>query len=188
VIPPPVTDITASTPVGDLQVRLCAEQDVDLVTEWMNAPHVARFWQQAWPRRRVADYLGDQLAGTVSRPCLGLLDGRPVSYWEFYRAALDPLAEVYPARPHDLGVHVLIGELTRTARGVGSALLDAVRAGLLAADPDCGRIVAEPDVANVASVRAFRRAGFTQAGEVRLPTKTAALMIAVRPTAEGESS
>ncbi|MGV9572720.1 GNAT family N-acetyltransferase, partial [Streptomyces nigra] len=30
----------------------------------------------------------------------------PMSYWEIYRADLDPLARHYPARPHDIGVHL----------------------------------------------------------------------------------
>ena len=50
-------------------------------------------------------------------PCLGVLDGTPMSYWEIYRADLDPLARHYPARPHDTGIHLLIGGVADRGRG-----------------------------------------------------------------------
>lgn len=156
------------------------DDELDLVHDWMNRPHVAEYWHQAWPRDRLRRYLVDQLAGTVSRPCLGLLAGAAVSYWEVYRPVADPLGDAYPARDTDLGVHLLIGERRATGRGLGTLLLAAVRDGLLAADPACDRIVAEPDVGNVASVRAFQRAGFRRTRDVELIGKTAALMVAER--------
>lgn len=38
-------------------------------------------------------------------------------------------------------------------------------------------MVAEPDVRNLRSIRAFERAGFTRAAELDLPDKRAALMV-----------
>lgn len=169
------------TPLGRFTLRLVDPgTDLDLVHRWMHAPHVVPFWQQAWPRKQVASYLADQLAGGTSRPCVGSLAGEPVSYWEIYRPVAEPVGAVYPAEPTDLGVHVLIGDAAMTGQGLGSALLAVVRDGLFAADPACQRVIAEPDVRNVASVRAFRNSGFTQVAEVSLPDKTAALMVARR--------
>jgi hypothetical protein len=48
---------------------------------------------------------------------------------------------------------------------------------LLAADPACRSVVAEPNVHNGASVGAFGKAGFAQAAEVGLPNKNSALMV-----------
>ncbi|MEV0843552.1 GNAT family N-acetyltransferase [Actinocatenispora sera] len=173
--------LSVPTGRGILTLRpVRVDNDLDLVHDWMNRPHVARYWQQDWPADRARDYLTGLLAGWVSRPMLGLLAGVPVSYWELYRAAVEPVGAAYPARPTDIGVHVLIGDPALTGRGLGSALLAAVRDGLFAADPACTRVVAEPDVRNTASVRAFRRAGFAHRGEIRLPDKTAALLIAER--------
>jgi len=169
------------TPRGVLTVRpVHPDEDMALVHDWMNRPHVARFWRQAWPVERLRRYLSAQLAGTESRPMLGLLADVPVSYWEIYRAATAPVGATYPAAPADLGVHVLIGSEALTGNGLGATLIAAVRDGLLAEIPDCGRIVAEPDVRNVASVRAFQRAGFAHRGEITLPDKTAALLVAER--------
>jgi len=154
--------------------------DLALLHRWMHAPHVADAWGQAWTRQRWAEELQAQLAGEVSRPCLASYEGEPVAYLEIYRAARDRLGAYYEAHPHDLGVHIAIGDAERIGRGLGRRLLRVVADGLLAADPACPRIVAEPDVVNTASIRAFTAAGFQHRNDIRLPHKTAALLIRSR--------
>ncbi|MER7758960.1 GNAT family N-acetyltransferase [Streptomyces sp. NPDC097619] len=154
------------------------EHDLDLVTRWMNDPAVAAFWELAGPAATTAAHLAAQLDGDGrSIPCLGLLDGRPMSYWEVYRADLDPLARHYPARPHDTGLHLLIGEPGDRDRGLGGRLLRAVADLVLDHRPRCARVVAEPDLRNTPSVAAFLHAGFRFSAEIALPDKRAALMI-----------
>jgi lysine N-acyltransferase len=157
--------------------------DVTLVTGWMSEPHVAKAWQQAWPAERWADELAEQLAGPRSVPCLVHRCDEALGYVEIYRPILFPLGAYYPAEPHDLGVHIAIGDIANTRRGFGSMLLRDLADGLLAADPACGRVVAEPSVDNVASVRAFGKAGFRQEGIIELPHKTAALLVRTRKPA-----
>ncbi|MGW3467350.1 GNAT family N-acetyltransferase [Saccharopolyspora sp. NPDC000995] len=159
--------------------------DVELVHRWMNNEHVAVNWNQAWPVPRWRDELAGQLAGRHSVPCIVGIDGRDVGYLELYRVQRDKLARCYSHDPHDLGVHIAIGEPDAIGRGVGSSLLRAVAEGLLAVDPACGRVVAEPDVHNGASVCAFGKAGFEWAAEVGLPKKNSALMVFAR-SAPGE--
>ncbi|GEK03135.1 GNAT family N-acetyltransferase [Streptomyces sp. ATE26] len=172
----------AVTPVGLFElvpVRLAA--DLPLVHRWMNDPAVAEYWELAGPPDTTADHLRAQLEGDGrSVPCLGVLDGVPMSYWEIYRADLDPLARHCPIRPHDTGIHLLIGEPADRRRGLGSALLEAVSGLVLARRPACSRVIAEPDLRNTPSVAAFLRAGFRLAGEVDLPGKRAALVIRER--------
>lgn len=156
------------------------EADADRVHAWMNDPEVARFWELAEPVERIRGYLADQVAAPHTLPCLGCLDGTPMSYWELYRADLDPLAAHYPARPHDAGVHLLLGPARMRGRGLGARLLRVVSDWQLADDPAARRVVAEPDVRNTRSVRAFHRAGFRTVGEVDLPDKRAALLMRER--------
>lgn len=155
--------------------------DVALVTRWMAAPQVEEFWHQAWPAGRWATEIAGQRAGAHSLPCLAARDGEPVAYLELYRVARDVLAGRYPDHPHDLGVHIAV-DPDRLGRGLGRSLLRAVADGLLAADPDCRRVIAEPDAGNDPSLRAFAAAGFRHCGELALPDKTAALV--VRPRTE----
>ncbi|MFF2044662.1 GNAT family N-acetyltransferase [Kitasatospora sp. NPDC058170] len=161
-------------------VRLPA--DLPLLTAWMNDPEVAAYWELDGPPATTERHLRARLDGEGgSLPLIGLLDGTPMSYWEVYRADLDPLARHYPARPHDTGVHLLLGPAATRGRGLGATLLDALAADILRTRPRCERVVAEPDVRNRRSVRAFERAGFARAAELDLPDKRAALMIRERP-------
>ncbi|MFE1311143.1 GNAT family N-acetyltransferase [Streptomyces sp. NPDC058755] len=167
------------TPVGMFQlVPVRLEHDLPLVRRWMNDPAVAPFWDLAGSHNKAESHLRAQIDGDGrSTPCLGVLDGTPMSYWEIYRADLDPLARHYPARPHDTGIHLLIGGAADRGRGLGSALLRAVADLVLDRRPACARVVAEPDLSNTPSVAAFLSAGFRFAAEVDLPGKRAALMI-----------
>jgi len=151
--------------------------DLARVHSWMAAPHVAAYWNQAWSVQRWATELAGQLAGECSRPCLVTLDGEPFAYVEIYRAVRDRLAVHYAVRPHDLGVHIAIGNRDRCGRGLGTALLRLVADGLLAVEPACTRVVAEPDETNVAAVDAFSRAGFRACGPARFAHKTATLFV-----------
>lgn len=167
------------TRVGSFQlVPVRIDEDLLLIHRWMNDPAVAEFWALAGPQNRTEDHLRAQLEGDGrSTPCLGLLDGTPMSYWEIYRADLDPLARRYPARPHDTGIHLLVGGAADRGQGLGSVLLRAVADLILDRRPACARVVAEPDLRNTPSVAAFLSAGFRYAAEVDLPGKRAALMI-----------
>ncbi|BBB00687.1 hypothetical protein RVR_7783 [Actinacidiphila reveromycinica] len=167
---------TAAGPFRLVPVDL--DRDLALVTRWMNDPAVAEFWELAGEQQVTEDHLRAQLdADGRSVPCLGVLGGTPMSYWEVYRADLDPIARHYPARPHDTGVHLLIGGVADRARGLGGTLLRAVADLVLDHRPSCGRVIAEPDLRNTPSVAAFLAAGFRLSAEIDLPDKRAALMV-----------
>ncbi|EGX61189.1 hypothetical protein SZN_03879 [Streptomyces zinciresistens K42] len=167
------------TPAGLLHlVPVHVERDLRIISRWMNDPAIAAFWELAGPSNATEEHLRSHLGGDGrSVPCVGLLDGTPMSYWEVYRADLDPLARYYAARPHDTGVHLLIGAAGDRGRGLGTALLRAVADLVLDKRPACARVVAEPDLRNTPSVAAFLGAGFRFSEEVELPAKRAAFMV-----------
>lgn len=168
-----------TTPAGVFQlVPVRLERDLSVISRWMNDPAVAAFWELDGAETVTAGHLTPQLDGDGrSVPCLGVLAGVPMSYWEIYRADLDRLARHSPIRPHDTGIHLLIGEVGRRGHGIGSTLLRAVADLVLDNRPRCTRVVAEPDIRNTPSVSAFLSAGFRYSAEVELPEKRAALMV-----------
>jgi RimJ/RimL family protein N-acetyltransferase len=167
------------TPAGVFHlVPVRVERDLPLISRWMNDPAAAAFWELSGPQRVTENHVMSQLTGDGrSVPCIGVLDGRPMSYWEIYRADLDPLARHYPARPHDTGLHLLVGAVADRGRGLGGLLLRAVADLVLAQRPSCARVIAEPDIRNTPSIAAFLTAGFRFSAEVDLPDKRAALMV-----------
>ncbi|MFJ3712752.1 MULTISPECIES: GNAT family N-acetyltransferase [unclassified Streptomyces] len=174
------------TPAGQFQlVPVDVGRDLAVVSSWMNDPAVAAFWELQGPESVTAVHLRAQLAGDGrSAPCLGVLEGTPMSYWEIYRADLDPLARHYPARPHDTGIHLLVGGVRDRGRGIGTTLLRTVSDLVLDNRPRCARVVAEPDLRNTPSVAAFLGAGFRFSAEIDLPDKRAALMVRDRSLRE----
>lgn len=167
-----------STPVGAFQlVPVRLERDLAMIADWMNDPAVAAYWELNGDHVRTHRHVEAQLAGDGrSVPCLGVLDGVPMSYWEIYRADLDPLARYVPVRPHDTGLHLLLGPSSCRGRRLGTALLRAVAGLVLDHRPACRRVLAEPDLRNVPSLAAFLAAGFRLLDEVQLPAKRAAIM------------
>ncbi|WEH30158.1 GNAT family N-acetyltransferase [Streptomyces sp. AM 3-1-1] len=176
---PPGDWAPVPTPHGLFRLRPVAlPRDLALIAGWMNDPEVAAFWELAGPPEATEAHVRAQTDGDGrSVPCLGLLDGRPMSYWEIYRADHDVLTSYYPARPYDVGIHLLLGGGTDRGRGLGTELLRAVTSLILAHRPCTTRVLAEPDVRNVRSVAAFLRAGYRKDRELELPGKRAALMI-----------
>jgi acetyl CoA:N6-hydroxylysine acetyl transferase len=160
--------------------RLDLERDVGLLHSWMNDPEVAAFWKMPWPLAQIASYLHRQHRSTHSTPYLGELDGVPMSYWELYRADLDSLARCYDAHEHDVGLHMLLGPAEYRGRGLAVALLRAVSTWQLDADPRATRVIGEPDVNNVRTIRVAELAGFRRVTDLDLPNKRAALMIRER--------
>jgi RimJ/RimL family protein N-acetyltransferase len=146
----------------------------------MAQPHIQRWWQQDWSVERWAQELSTQSAGEHSIPCVAAVDEEDFGYVEVYRVRHDRLADYYASHDHDWGVHVAIGDVTRVGRGLGRQLLRALADALLRADQQCERVVAEPDIDNTPSVRAFAAAGFVKQGELQLPEKTALLMVRTR--------
>jgi acetyl CoA:N6-hydroxylysine acetyl transferase len=158
--------------------------DTPLVHSWMNDPAVARFWHMAHPMEDIDRYMREQAASARSTSWIGSLEGFPMSYWELYRADLDALAHHYPAQLMDVGVHMLIGPPSHRGRGLGRHLLRAVSDALFAANPETGRVVAEPDTANTSVIRALELSGFQRVADLRLPDKQAALMVRHRTPRE----
>ncbi|MGW0664238.1 GNAT family N-acetyltransferase [Streptodolium elevatio] len=172
---------TVSLPPGRFSFHeLHLKRDLPIIHEWMNDPEVARWWELAGGIEVTGKHLAAHSRLTHATAYVGCLDDQPVSYWELYRADLDPLARHYAALPHDVGVHVLIGPAAHRGQGLGSLLLLVVSELILRAAPDTQRVIAEPDVRNAASIAAFRRAGFRRSVDLSLPGKTAALMIRER--------
>ncbi|MBW6436924.1 acetyltransferase [Actinoplanes hulinensis] len=176
--PPPVPDLA-----GPWRVRVADPDagDGKVVADWMALPHVDLFWEQNWPVERWDAVLRRQLAGACTLPLIAARDGADLAYLEVYRTPRDVVGRYYPAEPYDLGVHIAVGPLEATDRGLGRELMAALVDGLFAADPRCPRVVADPDARHAMARRMFAAAGFEPLTEVDLGHKCAALMSHPRP-------
>lgn len=163
--------------LGSCLLRPAATADADGLSALMAEPEVEQWWHQGWRPSRWAEHLAGLLHDPGSMP-LTLSDGqRPIGYVEVYRVSGDVLGRHIEHADTDLGMHIALGRAAR-GRGLGRRTMGAVLGRAQGILPGCGRVVAEPDVRNVRSRRAFADAGFESVGVVRLPDKTADLMAA----------
>ncbi|GGK57830.1 GNAT family N-acetyltransferase [Nocardia camponoti] len=160
--------------------------DPALLAEWMSRPHLLETWEQDFDAdRRRADFEA-QLAGTYSRPCILSLDfailAQPergyvdIAYVELYRPAKDEIARLYDAEPGDIAFHIATAETAVIGKGIMSAWITTMSAAVFAANPDCRRILGDPDHQNPAICRSFDKIGWQRVGEFQVrPTRRIAL-------------
>ncbi|MEZ0053230.1 RimJ/RimL family protein N-acetyltransferase [Mycobacterium sp. MAA66] len=157
-------------------IRLAhADNDAELLSEWMNRPHLAEAWEYDWPPERWHRHLQAQLDGTYSRPFIVGFRGQDVGYIEVYRAAKDSIAPRYDADPHDLGIHAAVADLRFVNRGIAPMLLPRVVASLFEIESPCRRIMFDPDHRNVGARRLCEHVGCEFLGEHDMANRRMAL-------------
>lgn len=157
-------------------IRLAdADADAEMVSEWMNRPHLVEAWEYGWPPERWHRYLSAQLAGEYSRPLIGSFRGQPFVYIELYRAAKDSIAPCYDADPHDIGLHAAIAEMRFINRGIAPILLPRLTANIFELDAQCRRIMFDPDHRNKGARDVCEYAGCAFLGEHDMSNRRMAL-------------
>ncbi|WP_394345820.1 GNAT family N-acetyltransferase [Halegenticoccus tardaugens] len=161
--------------------------DLGRLHRWLNEEHVLPYWRLDHPLPVFRKRLAEKLADDHLTPYVGCLDHVPMSYWERYWAADDPLADHYDARPADQGVHLLVGAPEYLGRGYATPLLRSMTEFALR-HPETDRVVAEPDARNERAIRVFEACGYEPVREFEFPAeeKTALLVVCERERFESE--
>ncbi|MFW0783143.1 GNAT family N-acetyltransferase [Gordonia sp. CPCC 206044] len=159
---PVVPDLT-----GRFRLRLVDPDgsDPQMLVEWFARPHLAETWEQDWSVERWRADSAHRLAGDYSRPLIVSLDGTEIGYIELYRPARDEIARLYPADPHDMGLHIATADASLIGRGVMSDWMAELAQAVFDADSRCRRVVLEPDWRNTRIRRAATRRGWVDVGE-----------------------
>jgi aminoglycoside 6'-N-acetyltransferase len=144
--------------------------DFPLLGGWLAQPHVARWWNHETSPEAVERDFGPTARGEEpNEDLLVHVDDTPVALVQRswlrdnpdYRAELAAIAPV----PDDaLTIDYLIGDPTRTGRGLGSAIIRFVAERTWHEHPAAQAIVVAVHVDNRPSWRALEKAGFTRAG------------------------
>ena len=153
--------------------------DLDLLHAWVTQPR-ARFWGMTTYTRDEVGEVYTFLDGlTTHHAYLVHRDGAPVAIFQTYEPAHDPVGETFEVRDGDLGCHLFVGPAEVPEPGFTGRLV-AYLVGVVLADPAVQRIVAEPDVANAASIARAERIGLQRGDVVELADKTAQLAFITR--------
>jgi aminoglycoside 6'-N-acetyltransferase len=135
--------------------------------EWLRREHVRRWWDEHESYESAVEHYLPSIQGR--RPVdlyLILLDGRPVGFIQAYLVADHPeFAARIGLGAGVAGVDLFVGEEELTGKGLGTEVLRAFVRDVVFAEPATAACIADPDVRNTASIRAFEKAGFRRVGE-----------------------
>jgi RimJ/RimL family protein N-acetyltransferase len=136
--------------------------DLRVLHAWLQRPHVRRWWSEHETYEDVVEHYSPAIEGRDPTDLyLVLLDGREIGFIETYLVADYPeYASLIGLGEGTAGVDLFIADSALTGRGIGSELLRRFASEVVFANEATRRCVAGPEAANVASVRAFEKAGF----------------------------
>jgi RimJ/RimL family protein N-acetyltransferase len=142
--------------------RPLTASDLPLLYEWLQREHVQLWWTDRETYDEVVQHYLPQIERSEpTSPYLILLDDRPVGFIQTYRVSDYPeYRELVEVGEDVAGVDLLIGESELTGRGFGSDALQSFVRDIVFSNPEIHACIADPDAANVASLRAFEKAGF----------------------------
>jgi RimJ/RimL family protein N-acetyltransferase len=136
--------------------------DLPLLYEWLQREHVQRWWTDRETYDEVVQHYLPAIEG--SKPTdlyLILLDAQPAGFIQTYRVSDYPeYRELVAVEEGVAGVDLFVAELEQTCRGLGSKVLSRFVADIVFSDSEIHACVADPDAENLASLRAFEKAGF----------------------------
>jgi len=147
---------------SDLSFRRMIAADLPLVHEWHQREHVRRWWTEKETYEKVSGYHLPAIDGREpTQSYLIELGGRSVGFIQTYLISDYPeWEELIRVGPGVAGVDLFIGELELTGKGLGTEVLRRFTREIVFAAPATTACVADQDVENAASIRAFEKAGF----------------------------
>jgi aminoglycoside 6'-N-acetyltransferase len=165
-------EITGSR--SSISFRGLARSDFPLLQKWLAAPHVAVWWNERFDLTSLEATYGPRIDG--GEPVYVYLiqhEGVPIGWIQWYRW------RDFPAHSFQLGagamsagIDLAIGEIEMTGRGLGPIVIREFGMRYIFTNSDVSAIVADPAAANVRSLGAFQKAGFSMANSVQLIGET----------------
>jgi len=156
---------------NDLVLRAMEEQDVPLVARWRSDPRVVQdyavFHGPMSEGQARAEFLGpgrsrDTATGRFYeyRACIVDQDAVSVAFVQYHRLRTsDATLLGYPREERSYEMDLFIGDLDRRGRGLGTRIIGLTRV-YLEKMRGSERTLAVPFAENLASIRAFEKAGF----------------------------
>lgn len=153
----------ASAQVHVIAFRALSEDDLPQVFMWLRKPHVSK-WYAAAPdtfAETAAKYGPRTQEGNAVRAFIVAVDGRDVGYIQAYAI------EDFPEYAGDIGaergvegIDVFLGEESVVGRGIGSQVIRRFVDEIVFRGDGALACVAGPAEGDLASIRAFEKAGF----------------------------
>ncbi|ANQ85695.1 Siderophore biosynthesis protein [Azoarcus olearius] len=154
-------------------------EDIPMLHDWFTRDY-ARFWlMQDKGEDEIRQIYQDLMSSGQATAYIGLYVGQPAFLIECYDPRYDRVAQHYPVKPGDLGMHLFMGPAKERIAGFTLAAFKALMRFMFV-HLDAQRIVVEPDVDNH-KIHALNQAvGFTCHRTVVFAEKLAGLAFCTR--------
>lgn len=167
-----------------LTLRLLHADDLPLLHDWLNRPHIVEWWGGEAERPSLDEVLRDHhpdaMAAEGVTPYIVMLDGDPVGFAQSYVAMGS--GEGWwedETDPGVRGIDQFLADASRLNQGLGTRMVRAL-AGHLFADPAVTKLQTDPSPQNHSAIRCYEKAGFVRQGLVTTPDGPAVYMVQTR--------
>ena len=169
-------------------LRLMREQDLPMLHDWLNRPHIVEWWggedERPTLNELLQHYLPRVLAQESVTPYIAMLGEEPIGYAQSYVAlgSEDGWWEE-ETDPGVRGIDQSLANPTQLNKGLGTKLVRAL-VDRLFSDPSVTKIQTDPAPSNLRAVRCYEKAGFVQEKVITTPDGPAVYMVQSRQAYE----
>ena len=163
------------------------EQDIPMLHDWLNRPHIVEWWGGEEKRPTLAETKGHYLPKVMAEervtPYIAMLGELPIGYAQSY-VALGCGGGWWEDEtdPGVRGIDQSLADPTLLGKGLGTKLVSAL-VELLFSDPEVTKIQTDPAPNNQRAIRCYEKAGFRQIRTIVTPDGPAVYMLQARPVA-----
>ena len=142
--------------------RPLEKSDFQLFADWLAQPWVQKWWREPATIEHVEKDYGDCTNGDYKTRVYVVLDHKkPIGIIQVFRQADYEDEYTYPINLSAIGIDYLIGELDYIGRGYGTQMIKRFIAEVIKPlYPGAFAVTADPELANIASIRMLEKAGF----------------------------
>jgi aminoglycoside 6'-N-acetyltransferase len=154
--------------------------DLDLVTAWLDAPELRRWYLLGSTIDKEINELHRCILGVEPTTVLLVVErGKPIGWCQWYLCADYPEhACAVGAEPGDVGIDYAIGDPSRRHAGIGTELIATLVTRIRQRHPRTG-VIADPEASNTASRRVLEKNGFRLLDERQLASEPTEAPMAV---------
>jgi aminoglycoside 6'-N-acetyltransferase Ib len=165
-------------------LRLMADDDIPMLHDWLNRPHIVEWWGGEEARLTLAQTRDEYSPGVMAKanvtPYIAMLGDEPIGYAQSY-VALGSGGGWWEeiTDPGVRGIDQLLADPARLGQGLGTHMVAALVEHLFS-DPDVTAIQTDPSPANVRAIRCYEKVGFQQIKTMTTPDGAAVYMFQSR--------
>ncbi len=147
--------------------------DFKKIYDWIQQPHVGTWWSdpKEWSEFRLKF---QRKLESPHRSCFIIYaDDTAIGYIQSYVANKFPEWSLEPDGTY--GMDLFIGDIDYIGKGYGSQIVAQFVHELFELS-EVVRVIINPDIKNIAAIKAYERSGFKKIKEIRRPSETELLM------------